>query len=118
MVEDPELVQVGLSHGVYGTAAYTLGDQDIQAMHGVEVAMETSEKGWRGSYYLPTPSDAGVAGFRGWMDRHAGGGVQWAKGVTDDASKVKPLVGTTQLGGGETEIPQKEITATLLPLPR
>ena len=40
----PELVRVGMNHGVYGNAAYTLGDQDIQAMHGVEAAMETAEK--------------------------------------------------------------------------
>jgi hypothetical protein len=26
------------------------------------------------------------------MDKHAGGGVRWAEGVEDDASKVKPLV--------------------------
>ena len=39
-VSRPDLVRVGLVHGVYGNAAYTLGDQDIQAMHGVEVAME------------------------------------------------------------------------------
>ena len=70
-VEDPKLVRVGLNHGVYGNAAYTLGDQDIQAMHGVEVAMENDEKGWKSSYYLPTPSDAGVAGFRNWW---GGGG--------------------------------------------
>ena len=87
----PELVRVGMNHGVYGNAAYTLGDQDIQAMHGVEVAMETAEKDWRSAYYLPTPADAGVAGFRAWMDKHAGGGVRWAAGVADDATKVKPL---------------------------
>lgn len=90
-VENPELVRVGLNHGVYGNAAYTLGDQDIQAMHGVEVAMEKASADWKKSYYLPTPSDAGVAAFRGWMDAHAGGGVRWADGVVDDASKVKPL---------------------------
>ena len=87
----PELVRVGMNHGVYGNAAYTLGDQDIQAMHGVEVAMESVDKDWKSSYYLPTPADAGVAGFRNWMDKHAGGGVRWAEGVEDDASKVKPL---------------------------
>lgn len=91
MVKDPALVRVGLNHGVYGNAAYTLGDQDIQAMHGVEVAMESREKSWKQSYYLPSPSDAGVAGFRKWMDDHAGGGVRWAEGVRDDASKVKPI---------------------------
>ena len=68
-----------LHYGVYGNAAYTLGDQDIQAMHGVEIAMDGEEVGWKQSYYLPTPSDAGVAGFRNWMDQHAGGGGQWAK---------------------------------------
>jgi hypothetical protein len=87
----PELVRVGMNHGVYGNAAYTLGDQDIQAMHGVEVAMEAAEKDWKSAYYLPTPADAGVAGFRAWMDKHAGGGVRWAAGVADDATKVKPL---------------------------
>ena len=87
----PELVRVGMDHGIYGNAAYTLGDQDIQAMHGVEVAMEAAEKDWKSAYYLPTPADAGVAGFRAWMDKHAGGGVRWAPGVEDDASKVKPL---------------------------
>jgi|TARA_B110000977_G_scaffold114033_2_gene147541 hypothetical protein len=76
---------------VYGKGAYTLGDQDVAAMHGVEVAMENKEKDWKTSYYLPTPADAGVAGFRTWMDKHAGGGVRWSSGVKDDASKVKPL---------------------------
>jgi len=84
-------VRKGMMHGVYGNAAYALGDQDIQAMHGVEVAMESNEKDWKTSYYLPTPADAGVAGFRTWMDKHAGGGVKWALGVKDDGSKVKPL---------------------------
>lgn len=91
MTQNPALVRVGLNHGVYGNAAYTLGDQDIQAMHGVEVAMDNNEEGWKTAYYLPTPSDVGVAGFRNWMDAHAGGGVKWAKGVADDASKVKPI---------------------------
>lgn len=88
---DPALARVGLNHGVYGNAAYTLGDQDVAAMHGVEVAMESSEGGWKSGYYLPTPADAGVVGFRNWMDAHAGGGVRWARGVADDASKVKPV---------------------------
>ena len=91
VAEDPELVRIGLQHGVYGSAAYTLGDQDIQAMHGVEVAMESAERDWKKSYYLPTPADAGVAGFRTWMDNHAGGGVKWAEGVRDDESKMKPI---------------------------
>jgi len=90
-VSRPDLVRVGLVHGVYGNAAYTLGDQDIQAMHGVEVAMEAAEEDWKKAYYLPAPADAGVAGFRRWMDAHAGGGVRWARGVSDDASKVKPI---------------------------
>ena len=32
-------------------------------MHGVEVAMEKASADWKKSYYLPTPSDAGVAAF-------------------------------------------------------
>jgi len=91
VAKDPELCRIGLQHGVYGSGAYTLGDQDIQAMHGVEVAMESAERDWKKSYYLPTPSDAGVAGFRTWMDEHAGGGVKWADGVRDDESKMKPI---------------------------
>lgn len=87
---DPALVRVGLSHGTPpGSLAYTLGDQDILAMHGVEADMERNEKSWKQSYYLPTPSDAGVSAFRTWMDNYAGGGVAWAKGVADDAPKVK-----------------------------
>ena len=91
VAKDPELCRIGLQHGVYGAGAYTLGDQDIQAMHGVEVAMESAERDWKKSYYLPTPSDAGVAGFRTWMDKHAGGGVKWADGTRDDESKMKPI---------------------------
>ena len=53
--------------------------------------MESAERDWKKSYYLPTPSDAGVAGFRTWMDEHAGGGVKWADGVRDDESKMKPI---------------------------
>jgi len=87
---DPELVRVGLSHGTPpGSSAYNLGDQDILAMHGVEVEMEQLDKPWKQSYYLPTPADAGVSAFRNWMDKHAGGKVAWAPGVIDDASKVK-----------------------------
>ena len=89
--KNPSLVAKGMQHGVYGKGAYTLGDQDVAAMHGVEVAMESKEKDWKSSYYLPTPADAGVAGFRTWMDKHAGGAVQWASGVKDDASQLKPL---------------------------
>jgi len=87
---DPALVRVGLSHGTPpGSSAYNLGDQDILAMHGVEVEMESLDKPWKQSYYLPTPADAGVSTFRSWMDKHAGGRVAWARGVVDDASKVK-----------------------------
>ena len=87
---DPKLVRVGLSHGTPpGSSAYNLGDQDILAMHGVEVEMELQNKPWKQSYYLPTPADAGVSAFRNWMDKHAGGKVAWAPGVVDDASKVK-----------------------------
>jgi len=87
---DPALVRVGLSHGAPpGSSAYNLGDQDILAMHGVEVEMEQQHKPWKQSYYLPTPADAGVSAFRTWMDKHAGGRVAWAEGVVDDASKVK-----------------------------
>ena len=87
---DPKLVRVGLSHGSPpGSNAYYLGDQDILAMHGVEVEMELQNKPWKQSYYLPTPADAGVSTFRNWMDTHAGGKVRWAPGVVDDASKVK-----------------------------
>ena len=87
---DPALVRVGLSHGTPpGSSAYNLGDQDILAMHGVEVEMESLDKPWKQSYYLPTPADAGVSTFRSWMDAHAGGRVAWAPGVADDASKVK-----------------------------
>lgn len=87
---NPKLVRVGLSHGTPpGSNAYYLGDQDILAMHGVEVEMELQNKPWKQSYYLPTPADAGVSTFRNWMDKHAGGKVRWAPGVVDDASKVK-----------------------------
>ena len=87
---DPKLVRVGLSHGTPpGSSAYNLGDQDILAMHGVEVEMELQNKPWKQSYYLPTPADAGVSAFRNWMDKHARGKVAWAPGVVDDASKVK-----------------------------
>ena len=51
--------------------------------------MESLDKPWKQSYYLPTPADAGVSTFRSWMDAHAGGRVAWAPGVADDASKVK-----------------------------
>ena len=87
---NPALVRVGLAHGAPpGSSAYNLGDQDILAMHGVEVEMEQQHKPWKQSYYLPTPADAGVSAFRTWMDKHAGGRVAWAEGVVDDASKVK-----------------------------
>ena len=87
---NPALVRVGLAHGAPpGSSAYNLGDQDILAMHGVEVEMEQQNKPWKQSYYLPTPADAGVSAFRTWMDKHAGGRVAWAEGVVDDASKVK-----------------------------
>ena len=70
-----------------GSSAYNLGDQDILAMHGVEVEMESLDKPWKQSYYLPTPADAGVSTFRSWMDAHAASVA--GLGVADDASKVK-----------------------------
>ena len=70
-----------MNHGVYGNAAYTLGDQDIQAMHGVEVAMEAGEKTGRARITCRRPRTRASPGFRNWMDKHAGGGVRWAEGV-------------------------------------
>ena len=74
----PEVAK-GLTHG-FSTAGYTLGDQDIAAMHGVDYAMAATGRSWREGYYLPTPADAGVGIFRRWMDAHAGGEVGWMRG--------------------------------------
>jgi len=85
-----ELIQTGLVHGL-NKREYLIRDQDVAAMHGVEVAMDRYGKGWKKSYYLPAPADVGVNAFRTWLDRHAGGGVQWAPEAGAEAAKGRTL---------------------------
>ena len=84
-IGDARLVFTGLQHGA-GNAAYTLGNQDIRAMHGVEKDMKKRGK-WNKAYYLPTVADKGVSAFRTWMDKFTeNGNVEWLDGSAVDAT--------------------------------
>ena len=86
-----EDVRMGLQHG-FSTAAYTLGDQDIAAMHGVEYSLSAAGRRWNeGGYFLPTQADAGVGAFRRWMESRAGGAVDWLR-AGDCADGIAPLL--------------------------
>lgn len=39
--------------------------------------MEVDPSNWQKACYVPTKSDAQVVGFRRWLNKYAGGGVDW-----------------------------------------
>ena len=85
-IGDARLVFTGLQHGA-GSAAYTLGNQDIRAMHGVEKDMKKRGGKWNKAYYLPTVADKGVSAFRTWMDKFTeNGNVEWLDGSAVDST--------------------------------
>ena len=85
-IGDARLIFTGLQHGA-GNAAYTLGNQDIRAMHGVEKDMKKRGGKWNKAYYLPTVADKGVSAFRTWMDNFTeNGNVEWLDGSAVDAT--------------------------------
>jgi hypothetical protein len=52
-------------------AAQEVLDGDLTLLHGQERRLEAAGD-WRSSFFLPTPSDAGVAAYRRWLNDMAG----------------------------------------------
>lgn len=52
-----------------------------------------TKKRWNEQFYMPTPSDAGIAAFRVWLNKFGGGEPGWINGGSDAEAmeKLPPL---------------------------
>ncbi|PSC73513.1 Rieske (2Fe-2S) domain [Micractinium conductrix] len=65
-------------------------DEDRAILHGQGQVVAAQARGGAAAprYFLPTPSDAGVAAWRVWLRDHGGGGVPYAGGTTQQPPRA------------------------------
>ncbi|CAN1853820.1 Protochlorophyllide-dependent translocon component 52, chloroplastic [Linum perenne] len=66
-------------------------DSDLYLLHVEERKIKETESGnWLKSCFVPTKADALVVGFRGWLNKYAGGGVDWRGKYSGDLPPTAP----------------------------
>ncbi|CAN1853825.1 Protochlorophyllide-dependent translocon component 52, chloroplastic [Linum perenne] len=66
-------------------------DSDLYLLHVEEHKIkEIGTANWHKSCFVPTKADALVVGFRRWLNKYAGGGVDWRGKYSDDLPPTAP----------------------------